>query len=193
VNGKGKVMLRGMLADGTALTPMTTLSKDGQWPLYVPLYAGKGSVLSWVSITNPPSGGLGGLLSWIKPARPADKLYPAGFAKTIELGGSPYDAPVGRTNFALSFTNGTLRLSGGNLNPAVSNSANFVSNTRATGSNGLVLTLELPGGLFSGTVRDPSTGKTITFKGAVLQNEDRGVGFFLGTNQSGRVFLAPAH
>jgi hypothetical protein len=192
VNSQGKVTLRGMLADGTALSPMTTVSKNGEWPLYVSLYAGKGSVLSWVSITNPPSGGLGGLLSWIKPVRPTDKLYPNGFGKTIEVGGSPYVPPVGRTNFALSFTNGLLRLSEGNLASPLTNSANFVSNTRATGSNSLVLTLDLPSGLFNGTVRESSTGRTITFKGAVLQNRDSGAGFFLGPSQSGHAILAPA-
>jgi hypothetical protein len=190
VNGQGKVMVRGTLADGTAFTPMTALSKDGQWPLYVSLYAGKGSVLSWVSITNPPSGGIGGSLNWIKPAKPTDKVYPAGFTNQIELGGSAYVAPVGRTNFALSFTNGVLTLSDGSLSSTLSNRVTFVSNTRATGSNSLVLTLELPSGLFNGTVKDRA--KTITFKGAVLQNQDRGVGFFINTNKSGRVFLKPA-
>jgi hypothetical protein len=193
VNSQGKVMLRGTLADGTTLTHMASLSQYGTWPLYVPLYAGRGSVLGWVIITNEPPGGLGWTVSWVKPARPADKFYPEGFGKVIELGGSPYVAPVGRTNFALSFTNGVLRLSGGNLAASLSNSATFVSNTRATGSNNLVFTLELPSGLFNGTVRDPGTGKTITFKGAVQQNQDRGVGFFLGTDQSGRALLTAPH
>src|SRR5262249_7426733 len=117
-------------------------------------------------------------------------LYPAGFNKLIEMGGSPYVAPVGRTNFALSYTNGLLTLSDGGLASTLSNRVTFVSNNRATGSNSLVLTLDLPSGLFNGTVRDGA--KTITYKGALLQNQDRGVGFFLNTNKSGRVFLRPA-
>src|SRR5207248_6361902 len=35
VDQAGRVRFRGALADGTKLTQSTTISQDGQWPLYV--------------------------------------------------------------------------------------------------------------------------------------------------------------
>jgi hypothetical protein len=46
--------------------------------------------------------------------------------------------------------------------------------------------------LFHGSVINPETGKPITVNGIVLQNQNFGAGFFLGTNQSGSVLLSPA-
>jgi hypothetical protein len=40
-------------------------------------------------------------------------------------------------------------------------------------------------------VADPVSGKTITFNGVVLQNQNFGGGFFIGTNQTGRVSIHP--
>jgi hypothetical protein len=44
-------------------------------------------------------------------------------------------------------------------------------------------------GVFSGSVKVPGTTRTNTFKGAFLQDLESGYGFFLGTNQSGSVFI----
>jgi hypothetical protein len=40
-------------------------------------------------------------------------------------------------------------------------------------------------------VPDPSTGKTKSFSGAVLQKVNAGYGFLLGTNLCSEVVLAP--
>jgi hypothetical protein len=45
--------------------------------------------------------------------------------------------------------------------------------------------------VFSGRVKEPGTTHINTFKGAFLQDQASGYGFFLGTNQSGSVFLSP--
>jgi hypothetical protein len=54
------------------------------------------------------------------------------------------------------------------------------------------LTVRTSSGLFHGSVINPETGKPITVNGIVLQNQNFGAGFFLGTNQSGSVLLSPA-
>lgn len=59
------------------------------------------------------------------------------------------------------------------------------------GSNQLTLDLILPDGKFSGRVSDPATGRTIPFKGAVLQKGAAGFGQFTGTNETGAVFFGP--
>jgi hypothetical protein len=53
----------------------------------------------------------------------------------------------------------------------------------------LTMTLSLPSGTFSGSVQIPGTTQNTSFKGAVLQGNAEGYGYFMGTNQSGRVFL----
>jgi hypothetical protein len=38
-------------------------------------------------------------------------------------------------------------------------------------------------------VLNPATGRKFGFNGVILQNQGVGLGYFLGTNQSGSVFL----
>ena len=59
----------------------------------------------------------------------------------------------------------------------------------STNTNKLVLTLSLPTGLLNGSFLNPDTKKTSPIKGVVLQKQNTGGGFFLGTNQSGAVSL----
>jgi hypothetical protein len=40
-------------------------------------------------------------------------------------------------------------------------------------------------------VTAPGTTRSVPFKGVLLQNQTNGSGYFLGTNQSGRVFFGP--
>jgi hypothetical protein len=39
---------------------------------------------------------------------------------------------------------------------------------------------------------NPGTGKPTPFNGVILQNQDFGAGLFLGTNETGSVFLLRA-
>jgi len=57
--------------------------------------------------------------------------------------------------------------------------------------NALSLAFSPPTGAFNGSVVEPSTGKSLSFSGAVLQKISSGYGFLLGTNQSSRVSLLP--
>jgi hypothetical protein len=68
------------------------------------------------------------------------------------------------------------------------------NNTVVNGStNAMTFTISLPTGLFSGSVADPASGSTMTFKGALLQKQNGGSGYLLGTNQSSTVTVsAPA-
>jgi hypothetical protein len=57
-------------------------------------------------------------------------------------------------------------------------------------SNKMTLTISLPTGLFNGSVTVPGATRSTPFKGALFQKTDFGSGFFLGTDQSGRVLLS---
>src|SRR6185436_19227133 len=52
VDGRGGAKLTGSLADKTSLVAKAPISKNGYWPLYAPLYGGKGALLGWAVFTN---------------------------------------------------------------------------------------------------------------------------------------------
>ena len=191
VLGGGTVALAGTLADGTVMTQRAPLSKEGHWPLYVSLYGGKGSILSWVTFTN--STNVGGRLNWNKPALATSKYYRDGFSIESMLTGSAYSPPVSATDRILSFSNGVVVWSGGNLSQPMTNNVVISPNNKVTlpASGKTVLTIAPATGLLRGSVSDATTGKLFLFKGALLKGWDSGAGYFLGTNQSGRVTLLP--
>ena len=194
VDKAGSVTFSASLADGTATTQRVPVSKDGHWPLYGSLYGGRGSILSWVRFDPEPTNGFEGALTWIKPALPLTRYYPGGFTNETSVIGSRYVPPVGVTNRVLTFTNGLVGFTGGNLMQPFTNDVTLRLNNKVTNgsSNKLVLTIVPATGLFNGTAMTPDTGRTIVFKGALLQRQDFGAGYFLDTNRIGQVFFGPA-
>ena len=51
------------------------------------------------------------------------------------------------------------------------------------------MTLSPSTGQFKGSFVDTAAVRTVSFTGVVLQKSTNGAGYFLGTNQSGRVLL----
>jgi hypothetical protein len=192
IDAVGKIRLSGTLADGTPLTQTASVSKYGDWPLYVSLYGGKGSLVGWLTFTNE-AGVPTGSLRWIKLGGPTSKYYPLGFTNEINVAGSTYVAPSGPTNPVLSeLTDGVVIFTGPSeswTNNVIFSVNNKVSNLS---SNKLAFTITLPTGLFQGSVAHPTTGKSLSFKGVLLQEAGQGVGYFLTTNQSGSVYFGIA-
>ena len=189
----GKVTLNATLGDGTPAMQVVPLSQAGVWPLYVPLYGGKGSAMGWLTFTNRQDDDFTGRLSWIRPTFPERPRYPAGFTNETVVVGSSYLPPTARTNRVIGLTNGVVELSGGNLLADFANSVVLTETNKVINlsSNRLNLTLSLPTGLFQGTAFHPTTGQPVPFKGAILQKQNSGAGFFAGTNQTGRVYWGP--
>jgi hypothetical protein len=169
------------------------ISKNGQWLLYLPLYKGKGSALSWLTFASRTNDDIHGLLSWIKPADATALYYPGGFTNELNAVGSVYVPPVGDTNSAVSFTNGCLGFYGGELATSFTNTVTLGLRDKVTNlsTNKLSMTFSRSNGRFSGRVTEPLTGLSRVFKGAVLQKANVGCGYLLATNQSSRVVLAP--
>ena len=111
-----------MLADGTSFSQSSVVSKNGQWPLYAPLYSGQGSLFCWISFASTPAADVSGTLSWIKPNLPSAPYYPAGFALTLALSGSHFTAPPSGTK-VLNFP--------GNVSLVLSNGVNVTECRRA--------------------------------------------------------------
>ena len=191
VDAGGNVKFAGVLADGSAMAQKVPLSKNGTWPFYVSLYRGRGSMLGWIAITNSVQPDLGGLVSWSRPAGPSPKVHTNGFALDSMLVGSSYRAPG--TNSIFGLANAIVVFSGGNISENFTNDVTLAPNARVTygGTNKLKLTLTQKTGQFTGSVTPPGTRKAVPFKGAILQKQGYGGGFFLGTNQSGRVYFSP--
>ncbi len=205
INALGKIKLAGIAADAVALKQSTMVSKNGLWPLYAPMYVlsktvtngltvktnkeFQGAVMGWLSFTNSAPAGE---LSWIKQAW-TNALYSSGFIHQAPVFGSVYTPPLPGIP-ALQLTNGTLTVVEGNLSASYTNSL-FLSTNNAftfvsTNLGGLKISLSKKTGVFKGSFFHPDAANRVTpFSGALLQNQNRGGGFFLGTNQAGKIYL----
>jgi lysyl endopeptidase len=190
VDKNGKVKATGTLADGSRLAATASLTKDGRWPFFITPYAGKGFCLGWISFAD--SAQVGGSLTWIKPSSATGKFYPAGFAISPTTSGSIYAPPVAGTS-VLNAPTATLTVSGGNLADAISIPISISANNKVTttSTNKLALTISASSGAVAGKLVLPGIAKPLVFKGLVDQHQNIAGGFFLGTNQAGRMLLTP--
>jgi hypothetical protein len=186
VDALGHVTFSGMLGDGTPVTSSGVVCSQGEWPFYISLYGGKGSMLGWLSFTN--DGGISGQLGWFKMPQPKARLYPGGFTNGAEVIGSVYQHTNGLP--VLGLTDGQLLLTNGNLAQGITNPIVLGPNNEATGQNTDKLIFGPSSGLFKGSVMNSNTGKPIDVNGIVLQNQNFGAGYFLGTTESGSVLLS---
>jgi hypothetical protein len=190
----GKATVAGKLGDGTPISLSVPISEDGDAPVYVSLYAGKGSLYSWLHFdTNPPAS-VSGLVSWIKPS-PSSAPYTNGFNFITTANGSVYQQPPPGQQ-VISMTDGLAVFEGSDVNGLpVTNTVflttgNALTNTTPT-TNALTFSLTRSNGVFTGTVRVPGTSKTLTYQGVFLQNSNAAYGYFKGTNQSGALHISP--
>ena len=194
LNADGTGTFAGTLASGTPVSQGVSVSKDGLWPLYVPLFAGTGSLWGWLAFTNDTESDIDGMPAWIKPANALSRYFPVGFTNDFQVFGSVYVRPERPTNHILDLTNASVEFSGGNLAADFTNDVALGLNSQVTnlsGSNRFSMSFSLSTGTFRGHAADPVSGKTYAFAGAVLQKMIEGHGFLLGTNQSSRVVISP--
>ncbi len=189
VDAGGNVKFSGTLADGTKVSQTAPLSKNGWWPLHVPIYGGRGSILSWVIFVESSEASFTGVFNWIKPALSGTPPFIKRLRRATRTLRLELSASTNSVDHALLFNRGGVEFSAGNLaadfeNEVILDENNKVSNL---GTNKLTLSISKSSGLFSGTVTPPGAARSISFKGALHQKQNYGGGFFLGTDQSGRV------
>jgi hypothetical protein len=191
VSPSGSLQFTGVLADGSPMAQKVPLSKNGAWPFYVSLYGGRGSALGWILITNSAQPDLGGRLSWSRPPGPKPKVHTNGFALDSLLIGSAYRSPG--TNTIFGETSAVVIMSQGGLDQKVTNNVSLAPRAKVAdaGTNKLALKLTQKSGVFTGRVTLPGTKKSTAFKGAILDKQGYGGGYFLGTDESGRVEFRP--
>jgi hypothetical protein len=193
VDAGGKITLAGSMADSTPTSQSAAVSKNGEWPLCVSLYRGRGSLLGWIRIRGRMGSGLGGDVSWIKPPLATAGYYPGGFTVEAAAWGSGYSPPPRGTPI-LGMSQAQILLHGGGLAQELTNYVTLSANNRVTSTNRVSLTFTLSTGAFKGSVPNPAGGraKPISFGGVILPLQHSGKGYFLGNGQSGEVlFSAP--
>jgi hypothetical protein len=188
VDSSGNVSFKGTLSDGSKVSQKAILSEQGLWPFYVTLYSGNGSMLGWLTFTNQVNNDISGVVDWFKLPQAASKLYPLGFTVESEALGSAYQFQPGVR--VLNFSTGQVQLDNGNLSQSVTNHISLDASSKVTGE-GVNLTVTTTFGLFKGSVLNPISGRTIPFNGVVLQKQNLGSGYFIGTSESGRIYWGP--
>ena len=190
VSPAGMASLAGALSDNTTVAPSAAgVSKDGRWPLYIPLYGTGtlGSLSGWVTFTNLPGLSLEGGAAWFR-TNSSGKLYPHGFTNHVSITGSTFTPGSAKTN-VLGRTNFLITLSGGDLRVPLTNDATLsLAGKFATNGPGIArLTLSVvpAAGLISGSFLDPATGLATPIRGVVMQQQTNAAGFFLSTNATG--------
>jgi hypothetical protein len=191
VDAGGKLNLTGTLADGTAFRQTAPISDEGAFPLYVPLYAGKGSLSGWLSITNRDSDDLHGQVAWTRPPLATAKVYAPGFTNLdLSAVGSIYHPPASGTRF-LNLPTASVSFSGGNLSSPFTNAVTLAANNKCTSSKNLSLTASSANGQLAGAATPPAFSRAYPLKAVVLQKQNLARGFLLLTNQSSAFLLSP--
>jgi hypothetical protein len=207
VGTNGLVSLRGVLSDNTAVAPAAvSVSSDGRWPLYIPLYGRFGSLAGWIDFTNQgPSladltGTNGGPCSfaasnvmWFR-TNAGGKLYPDGFTNSLIVVGSAFSPGTNATLLDLPVLQ--FMVSGGGLAGPLTNSVAGLPGGKFTNGSGgipkLTLDLNPATGVIKGGFADPAAAKgNATIKGVVFQQQTNAAGFFLGSTNSGSFLLTP--
>ena len=187
--GEGK--LSGMLSDGRKIKGHVPVSKYGTWPLYKALYKKQGSCIGWVTFATNNT--LEATVDWFRPASLRARYYPSGFTNNVTLIGGKYvspseggPSPAGDRQITLGWGNLVS-----NIVQAVSVDAHGNVTVWPPNTQNLRMQLQLSTGLFSGFFIHPLLETPISFRGAVLQSDNSGAGYFLGTDDSGFVVIEP--
>jgi hypothetical protein len=181
VGARGAVKLAGSLADGTKISQSATLCGEGWWPLYVPLYGGKGCLVAWLTVTNAAAAAVNGESYWIKPA--GGLFYPGGFTNETAVLGSRYVRVAGENE--LNITRGQIVLTGGGLETAITNGImQAVNRITDTNGNDLLVSFTPSSGSFSGSLTGSNLPGRLHLSGVVLQDTNLACGYFFSANRT---------
>jgi len=200
----------GKLVDGTPFTCAQPLSPANEWPLYVAIYKGKGSISGVVSFRDvTEQNDADGLdLRWFKPASLTDKTYRDGWGMDgilTDLYASKFVPPaIGSGQSALLLPgnvaptiakNATLELNDGGFSDLVSLDVSISDKSKVsfilpTSLEKPKVTINSKTGGITGSFIHPVSLKRTAFSGVIFQKQQYGSGYFLGAPASGSVATA---
>jgi len=194
ISNNGGASLTGYMADNTYGSQVSQLSQSGYYPLYIPLYDGGigGSVIGWLDITGALSNSVSpsSILTWYNEAG-STVLYPNGFTNQALPLAALYDSST--PSELLSFSSGSVILSGGDLTTPITNLVSISGSTITvdpSATNGLTLTIDVSAGEVQGSFVNPTSGRTNAIDSVILQNSTNVVrGYFIGTDEGGSFIL----
>jgi len=183
VDGSGNLRMNGMLADGTAISQSTTVSKNGSWPLFDSINGNKGAFTGWITITNIPQSSLNGNANWFHPAL-NHGAYSNEFSLRNGVVGSLFIQPPPHTSI-MAWTDGIGTVSGDNLPSPISSHLTWNSNN--------VINVDLsdftfavgPFGTLRGRLMRPVLHHLDILQGVILSKTNWAGGFFLDSGSSG--------
>lgn len=199
VSSNGRIRASGKSGDGWAFTQSAALTRSGRWPVFVKLGGStKGIYSGWITFQDTSASDFSGMLAWLGPEVPGpNNAFVPGFSGDVQAVGSRYFSTVNNPVLQSSSSTNNVRLTlnaGGFETPSerdvtLTTANKFVFNPRLTGD---ALTVVPSAGLFTGRFLHPDN-RIITFRGAVLQKQNRGAGeFVLPDGEVGRAQLTPA-
>lgn len=190
ITSSGTVFISGLLADNSAFSFSTVLCDDGTFPVFAPLYNGKGMIQGWLGLARDPDADLAGDVIWTKPDFAGRAFFPAGFTNDVPAAGSRYV----QTKPLLNWSNGVVIFQGGKLDAPFTNNIQLNAKNKVINlsDNKMALKIQLKTGRFNGLVKDASSRDSISFTGVILQNQNGGMGYFREAPLSGQVLPGPA-
>jgi hypothetical protein len=210
VTPSGAVTLVATLSDGTKLSRGTSLTRNGVWYLFTPLYATSGALAGLLEGTiqfeaTPQVSDLDGAVTWLRPALtkkpyPATVLYPGGFDLATHLYGAAYN-PKGSLVLTPGGMDNTFKAEGGSApGGSLSESAlagKAVASIKVTGANSLSLTVTRATGVIAGSFKETAESAASPINAIIYQGGSAAsiVGSFRdqpkgGTNEGGAVSLS---
>ena len=196
VDISGRVRGMGSLADGTPINFATALSRGGAAPFYLILARSGGAIFGTLRFSTAGSSDIAGEMDWFKS--PGGRNYPGGFSTKLVIAGSHYSSPPPGARVLILRdieANANMTFRAGNLSNEIARSLTFTGAPRVSISqpptDRLVLSVAPANGLFTGQFFHPDLNRLTSFRGAILQKQNIGVGYFLGSTESGSVELRP--
>ena len=198
IKASGVLSLRGILADGTAISASAPISETNLWPFYAATNRGRGAVSGLVDlglVGSTPAG-----LLWHKPANVRASQYPTGWPGgiIIDLVGSPLAVTAGQSvlpglGTADTDGNAEFRAMDGGLAATFLKALSIDSKDRvrviSPTADAFRLSLKHKTGLVSGRFKPLGEDRVLSFRGTVLQSESRASGFFIGRKEVGSIGL----
>ena len=179
-----KLRLQGSLGDGTAWAISCGVSAHGDFPVYLPLAGGQGSIFGWVKLAGTSTNDVDGTLFWTRPGMFTHRVY---------LAGSRYDAPRPGAPW-LDGQQTVLIRQGGPLAEAITNSIALNEKLEMLigepNADHLTLAYKRSTGEITGRFLNPS-GTLTALRGVMLQKQGAGGGNIRGVTRAGSFFLGP--
>ena len=189
ITSAGSVSISGTLADGSSISRSVKVLEEGFCPVCIPLYSGKGLMIGWMNLDT----GSTWQLYWIMPPGLTNTFYVDGLAQIRSAKLTRYVAPALGHN-STTWSQALFEVRENNWSTPYTNQVTLTNNIlHSLGGNlsNLSMTITAGSGLFSGRFTDPVTLRTLTFKGAVVQDPTpdfpAAAGWFLGPNRQGGI------